>query len=132
MRRQAYLKFFKRRWKPTYQKSTLLRRVLERWSDREEQQERSRYQREFDRLKLCLDRWKLRVEEKHNMIKTYMALNHYKNTLLIKSFRAFHQMTRLKYGISALEDVVFSKLRFAMDSIRFHSHSEAERADIYR
>ena len=87
-RRNVLIKFFKRIWLPKCRSRQLLRKVLERCSQRNETQDRSRFQKQFDILKNSISTWKKRVYEKQMLLKTYMALNHYKLTLVCKHFHA--------------------------------------------
>jgi len=66
----------------------LLRRVLESCAERDQDQDRSRYQRQFDILKNALRTWKKRVSEKQLLYDNYMAINHYKLSLVYRHFMA--------------------------------------------
>lgn len=79
---------------PKAEKCRLLRRVFDRASERDQQMERSRYQRQYDVLKARFDLWKSKVEEKNELIQQYMALSHYRVTLLVKSFKALKSVTQ--------------------------------------
>jgi len=66
--------------------------VFDRAEERAQAIEPSFYQRQYDVVKEKFDRWHQRTYEKEAMIKNYMALNHYKMTLLFKAFEKVKQV----------------------------------------
>ena len=119
-RRQAFLKFFKRAWAPKTRQRQLLRRVLARCLLKEESQERSRYQRQYDLLRSALDQWKKKVSQKHKLIHTYMALNHYKNSLILRTFYRLKGGPMRRRGFEVLNNLAkASALKPAFDQLRY-------------
>lgn len=76
--KQVFMRFFKRRWMPQARKRQLLRTLLIKLEAREEQNAKSRYQKQFEFLQQVMKIWRKRVAEKHMQIKNIMAANHYK------------------------------------------------------
>ena len=50
--------------------------------------------------------WKKRVEEKRMLYKTYMALNHYKLTLMCRHFLALKSAPQKTYAVNKLVSVL--------------------------
>ena len=87
-RRKVLAKFFKRRWLPKCRSRQLLRNVLVKCCERDSDQDRPRYQRQIDAVRSAIHTWRKRVEERHMLYKTYLALNHYKLSLVFRAFKA--------------------------------------------
>ena len=87
---------------------------------KEESQERSRYQRQFDLLKGALEKWKKKVAQKQKLIRTYMALNHYKNSLLFRTFYRLKGAPMRRRGLEKLANLFkTSAIRPALDQLRY-------------
>jgi len=87
----AYKKFFKKRWLAKFRQIRHLRGLIEWAIDKERRQARIFYQREFELKESAFLQWlsflNAYKEQKLELIQTYKALNHYKNSIVARTFR---------------------------------------------
>ena len=98
-RRQAFLKFFKRKWMIKTKQRQLLRDVLIKFIAKEERQEKSRYQRQLDLMQNYIQKWRKRVQKHRKLVHTSIALGHYCDSLKYQAFRALKAGPRNRNGL---------------------------------
>lgn len=89
-----------------YEKSKTLRMVVKKMMKKDQEWERTRYQREFTYLMNAFDQWKLRLEERRDLVKQYNALTHYRGHLIIKYFNYWKSRLRVKRGMDMIYGLV--------------------------
>ena len=87
-----------------------LRLVLGKISEKVELQERLRYQKEFEIVKQVLLFWRDRVNDKQKLIHHLTALNHYKQTLVSKSFITLKKLLSCSRGAKMFSKVIISSV----------------------
>ena len=106
LRKSVFRKFFKSKWMSQYEKSKTLRMVLKKVIKKDQEWKRTRYQREFTYLMNAFDQWKLRLEERRDLIKQYNALTHYRGHLIIKYFSEWKSRLRVKRGLDIMYNLM--------------------------
>lgn len=69
-------------------------------------------------LKARFDLWKSKVEEKNELIKQYMALSHYRVTLIVKAFKALRSETQKNLACCLLTSLFLRKKTETFDLLR--------------
>ena len=109
LRKSVFRKFFKSKWMSQYEKSKTLRMVLKKVIKKDQEWKRTRYQREFTYLMNAFDQWKLRLEERRDLIKQYNALTHYRGHLIIKYFNEWKSRLRVKRGLDIMHNLMVGR-----------------------
>ena len=108
-RKNVYKKFFKKIWMPQFEKSKALRLVVKMIAKKADEWERTRYQREFTYLMNAFEIWKVKLEERRDLIKQYNALTHYRGHLLIKHFNYWKSKLIIRRGLEIMHRLVLGR-----------------------
>ena len=80
-------------------KKLVLRSLIKRISKLEQEWERTKYQREFNYMAEAFEIWRVRLEQRKDVLKNYQSLSHFRNSLLLKCIRFMRYRLRVRYGL---------------------------------
>ena len=88
---------------PQFEKSRALKSVMDKMVKKENDWERTRYQREFNYLFKAFETWREEVQEQRDLERQYCALSFYRNTLMVRYFGKLKNRVSVNYGLRILE-----------------------------
>jgi len=83
-------------------------------------------------LKARFDLWRSKVDEKNELIKQYMALSHYRVTLIVKSFKALRSETQKNLACCLLASLFLRKQTETFDLLRQAVTQQQQLCEDYR
>lgn len=91
-----------KQWRLAFMRRAVLRSVVKTIHKKEDAWERGRFQRQFDYMSQAFEIWRVRTDEKRDLLMHYQALQHYRMSLLLRTMRWLRARLRIGRGLNVL------------------------------